>query len=210
MAKNQGSGEDRAKVKLRITEFELEGSNASVESSIRQITQALNGRNGITQTKVLPGKQPKELAVPEPGVDLEEEEVQTQSEEGADEETAPIAAGKPKRPVKLPVPEYKHDLDLTGTGVSFKDFVASKKIKAQATRYLVAAFWLKDHGNNPTINIHKVYTCYKTAGWPTKLTDWDNIFRQLIRNNFIRRVSSGEYSITPLGENEVRELDGAE
>jgi hypothetical protein len=55
MAKNQGGGEDRAKVKLRITDFELEGSNASVENSIRQIVQGLNARNAVVvQTKQFP------------------------------------------------------------------------------------------------------------------------------------------------------------
>jgi hypothetical protein len=87
--------------------------------------------------------------------------------------------------------------------------VASKKITTQVARYLASAFWLNDHGNSPTIDIHKVYTCYKTASWPTKIADWDNNFRQMVRANTMRRVSQGEYAITPLGENAVREFDAA-
>ncbi len=41
MPKGHGGTEDRAKVKLRVIEFELEGGNAAVENSIRQITNSL-------------------------------------------------------------------------------------------------------------------------------------------------------------------------
>ena len=45
MLKGNGGGEYRAKVKLRVIEFELEGANSSVESSVRQLTSALSTRS---------------------------------------------------------------------------------------------------------------------------------------------------------------------
>jgi hypothetical protein len=78
-------------------------------------------------------------------------------------------------------------------------------VKKHAQRYLVATHWLKDHGGHPTTNIDKVFTCYKTVGWPTNITDWDVNFRNHVaKTNRMRRVNPGEYAITPLGEDAVR------
>jgi len=85
---------------------------------------------------------------------------------------------------------------VTGTGgVTLKDFAAAKNPQKNTQRHLVAACWLKEHGNSPTINIDKVYTCYRTVGWPTSQTDWDINFRQQVPNNRFRRVNPGEYAI---------------
>src|ERR1700722_15680468 len=46
MAKNQGGSDDRAKVKFRVIEFELEGGNAAVENSVRNLTNAITQKNG--------------------------------------------------------------------------------------------------------------------------------------------------------------------
>jgi hypothetical protein len=217
MAKNSGSGEDRAKVKFRFYEFELEGASSSVENSIKQITQAFGAKPAIVvqpkqgQLNGKVSKDPAPLENPEPVEEEyldQEEDSETQGETGGD--GAPAKSAKPRKRQVHPLPDYKHDLDLTGSGKSFKDFVASKKITTQTARYLASAFWLKDHGGVQTIDIHKIYTCYKTAGWPTKIEDWDNNFRLLVRRNLFRRVSQGEYAITPLGEDAVRELDDAQ
>jgi hypothetical protein len=40
MPKGSGVVEDRAKVKFRFIEFELEGGNAAVENSVRNLTTA--------------------------------------------------------------------------------------------------------------------------------------------------------------------------
>ena len=60
MAKGSGN-DDRAKVKLRVIEFELEGGNAAVENSIRQLSNTLTTRNGGLARGITPPKQ-KELA----------------------------------------------------------------------------------------------------------------------------------------------------
>jgi hypothetical protein len=57
MSKNTGA-DDHAKVKVR-NEFELEGGNATVENSIRQLTTALTNRP--VGPKLPASKTPKEL-----------------------------------------------------------------------------------------------------------------------------------------------------
>src|SRR3954470_206001 len=111
MAKSQGGNEDRAKVKLRVIEFELEGGNASVENSIRQLTHALTVRNGqVPPAKSAPApRQVVELAEPEPAEEyVEEPEVlETNAEDDGS-----TKGGKPrtKSTYKPPLPNYLHDL----------------------------------------------------------------------------------------------------
>jgi len=110
----------------------------------------------------------------------------------------------PKQKPKFPLPNYLHDLDMTGSGASFKQYAEANASKKHMKRYLISALWLREHGNCPTINIHKVYTCYKTANWPVGINDWDATFRQAVKRNLLRRVSTGEYAITPLGEDALK------
>ena len=102
-AKGHGGGEDRAKVKLRVIEFELEGGNASVENSIRQITNSLTTRTAIH--KPLVTKTQKELA----GASESELEEADEQVEVVDPEIvgtngdAPAAGKKPaKKPNRKP------------------------------------------------------------------------------------------------------------
>jgi hypothetical protein len=205
-----GGNEDRAKVKLRVIEFELEGGNASVENSIRQLTQALATRTNGAPARVAAPK-PRELGGGDGVTDDVEAPVEVEFADG-DEPVAdaPAAKAKAKNNSKPRVPEYKHDLDMIGNGLTFKAFVEQKDPKKSTQRHLAAAFWLKEHGGSPTINIDKVFTCYKTVGWPTNQMDWDANFRSQVRTNRLRRVTPGEYAITPIGENDVRTMDGAE
>lgn len=210
MAKGQGGNEDRAKVKLRVIEFELEGGNQSVENSIRQLTHALTTRNGqaAPPKNAGPARQAKELAAPEVEGETEEYAEETEVLE-PEAENDPEKARKASKPAGKPrMPQYLHDLDMTGSGVPFREFAAQRPQSKHTRRYLVAALWLRDHGNSPTITTDKVYTCYKTAGWPLNVSDWDLNFRCQIKTDRFRRVVSGEYAITPLGEEDLKTPDG--
>lgn len=215
MPKGGSGNEDRAKVKLRVIEFELEGGNASVENSIRQLTHALTtNRNGAPANRVPAGKPQRELPgenAPSDDADeiVQDAEVVDGHDEAAQDTPAPKSQ-KSKNTYKPRVPQYLPNLDLTGNGTTFKDFAAQKNPSKSTQRHLVAAYWLKEHGNCPTINIDKVYTCYRTAGWPMTQKDWDVNFRQQVQNDRFQRVSTGEYSITPIGENDVRTMDGTQ
>jgi len=211
MPKNIGN-EDRAKVKLRVIDFELEGGNAAVENSIRQLTNALTTRNGALGRVVAPKPQ-KELAAGGNPAETSDTKETLQETEPADVETSTEVTSeqKPKKAksvFKPKVPTYLPGLDMIGNGTTFKEFALSKKPKSNAQRHLVAAFWLKEHGNSPTINLDKVFTCYRTADWPTTQLDWDATFRGQLTNNRFRRVGPLEYAINPIGEDDVRTMNG--
>jgi hypothetical protein len=215
MPKGGGSNEDRAKVKLRVIEFELEGGNASVENSIRQLTHALTTPRNGAPARLAPAKPQRELAAGASAAEPDEIEDTAQDAEYAEvEEAAPEAAApsKPKKPTGKPrMPKYLHDLDLTGNnGPTFEDFARTKNPETNSQRHLVAAFWLKEYGGSETITVDKVYTCYRMVDWPTDMSDWDVNFRSQVPNDRFRRVARGEYAITPKGENDVRKLNGTE
>jgi hypothetical protein len=117
MAKNSDSGEDRAKVKLRFYEFELEGRSTSVENSIKQITQAFTTRQQVVvqqprQPQIGGVKQPKELNGTAPD-EIEPEDVaedETEMAEEGDSQPQSAVAAKTRKPQVHPLPEYKHDL----------------------------------------------------------------------------------------------------
>jgi hypothetical protein len=117
--------------------------------------------------------------------------------EATEEAPAPVAPSKPKTQYNPPQPKYLPDLDPQN---EFKEYAAKKPQTKHTKRYLLATTWLRDVKQKPTMNIDQVYTCYRTAGWPTNIRDWDSNFRSLVKQNWLRRESPGEYAINPLGE----------
>ncbi len=115
----------------------------------------------------------------------------------ADPPAAPTAPARAKTPYNPPQPKYLPDLDPQN---EFKDYAAKSPQTKHTKRYLLAAMWLRDVKQKATMNIDQVYTCYRTAGWPTNIRDWDSNFRSLVKQNWMRRESPGEYTINPLGE----------
>jgi hypothetical protein len=204
MPKGNSGTEDRAKVKLRVIEFELEGSNASVENSIRQLTNALTTRAVVV--KPLGTKPVKELAgatseggtddLEEEGEVLEADAIETNGN-GVPVKKAPRVKPKPKAPT------YLHEMNTTGNGTSFKDFAKEKGPTTRSKQYLVAAYWLKEHGDSATVNADKMYTCFKTATWPVGFNNWRSTFDNLVHSEHMRKVDVGEFAINPLGEEVV-------
>ncbi len=139
--------------------------------------------------------------------ELEAQPVEGEYEEAETEET-PVAPRQPKPRAKLPLPKYLADLDVNGSnGTPFKQFAEEKAPKSQTKRYLLAAIWLRDNGISPTINTDKVYTLFRTASWPVGISDWDAAFRQAVKRDLMRRVNPGEYSITPIGEEQLKKAE---
>src|ERR1019366_5163857 len=117
MAKNTGA-DDHAKVKVRVIEFELEGGNATVENSIRQLTTALTNR--AVGPKLPPPKTLKELHAGNGAETIEEPETEAIDAQVIDNGDAPPAK-KPSRPKKAPKPPT-YLPELAAKIGAFKDF----------------------------------------------------------------------------------------
>ena len=86
---------------------------------------------------------------------------------------------------------------------AFKLFAKEKAPTSRNRQYLVAALWLKENANSATVNVDKIYTCFKTAGWSVGFNDWRAPFDNLVYTEQMRKVTPGEFAINPLGEDTV-------
>ncbi len=203
MSKANTGVDDHAKVKVRVIEFELEGSNATVENSIRQLTTALTPRNGTV--KVISPKPPaKELSGAATEVeDVSDTEVVDEETQEPNGDTPQVK--KPARPKSKPkTPEYIHDLMTPEQMATFKQFAKDKNVTSKNKQYLVASYWLKENGVSATVNADKIYSCYKNAGWSIGFNDWGQTFHNLVHSEHMRKAGTpGEFAINPLGEDAV-------
>ena len=188
--------------KIRFVLVEANISDGNLSELTHAITNALKPSYAPARP-ALPRTTASQILPPAPNGDepevLEGDEVETApAEETAEDAPLPPKATKPKG--KLPLPKYLADLDVNGNGVPFKQFAEEKAPKKHMKRYLIAAAWMKEHGGSETINTDKVYTLYKTAGWPLGINDWDVTFRSAVKRDLMQRKAPGEYVLTPLGE----------
>jgi hypothetical protein len=104
MPKGNGGAEDRAKVKLRVIEFELQGANNSVESSIRQPTSALSIRSNGGALKPLPPRTQPALAATEERTEPVEAIDVEPAQDGEDFAASPAKVRVPRKPSPTPDP----------------------------------------------------------------------------------------------------------
>lgn len=205
MPKGNPGGDDHAKVKVRVIEFELEGGNATVENSIRQLTTALTSRGSAPRAIAPPPKNNNELAAAAPQPEEEVVDSEVMEPETVDTNgNGASAPARPSRPKKFKPPTYLHDL-ITDTA-GFKEFAKEKAPDSKTKQYLAAAYWLKEVGKCPTVNADKIYTCYKTAEWSVGFNDWAQTFHNLVFTEHMRKVAKGEFAINPTGEEVVKAM----
>ena len=193
--------------RIRFVMLDADLSDGNLSELTHAITNALRPNMPARSIELSPAILPMPpSAVPAPT------DVEVINETDADSDTgaAEHEGGTRSTPRKLPLPDYLDDLDMSGDGTSFKDFVTNHPAKTDARRYLVAAYWLKHHAKREAVTADLVFTCYRTAGWPTKLRDWDVNFRAHVKTDKMRRIKAGEYRITPIGEDAVRAATEAE
>ena len=188
--------------RVRFVMLEADLSDGNFNAMTQAITQALRPRGEVDRPQAsLPPRVPQSVITND--ADTEEQEPleeDLQPSELSSEPTSKTARAQPKR---YPIPTYLHDLAMKGQGESFKDYATRISPKSALQRYLVSAKWLKDHAGRASIDVNEVFTCYKTAGWPATIGDWDGAFRTLKKADKVRRADGGGYAITPLGENDV-------
>lgn len=203
MPKSASGPEDRAKVKFRVIEFELEGGNAAVENSVRNLSAALTQRNGGTSPKpplkaVAPVLAPGSVDL---NGDLPEDAV-TEIEE--QEELSESVPAKARTPRKFPTPEVI-DIDLTTGDTPFKQYCELKTPSSDQKKYLVCAAWLKEYRDTPAVTDDHIYTMFKFMKW-TVPPDVAGPLRAMKKQGWFTTPERGKYAINHLGENEVNEL----
>jgi hypothetical protein len=191
--------------RIRFIMLDADISDGNLTELTHAITSALKSGSNTPLRQIPPQLQVKTLS---PADEAEEEEQPVDAEITEDNEGAP-APSKPARPRKAKPPDYLPELLAGEKGAEFKTFAAEKNPTSRSKQYLVASYWLKEHGDSPTVNADKIYTCFKTAGWPTGFNNFDQPFRNLVHSDHMRKMGAGEFAINPLGEDVINKPETA-
>jgi hypothetical protein len=203
MPRNDDKGSDKGKVKVRVIEFEMEGSNSTLQESIRNIVGAI-GKAQVVRV-VTPALQDKKANGQEHGpIEDEEEIVAEQDDDGAaDDEAIPIPRARRPRKVK---PLKVVQVDLTQGEMPLKQFLASAPA-ALEKRYILIAYWFKSQRQIDVINPDHIYTAYMAMGWTTLPRDPGKPFRNAKEDGAFDRVEGESmFAITHIGEMKAMEI----
>jgi hypothetical protein len=205
MGKQPLKADQNGKMKVRIIEFELEGSDMSLQESLKSITAALSRPSVVVaarhQQRLGTTKAAAEIVTNgagEPTEDLEHvEEVEQE-----DEPTVGAAAPKKQRkPPKMAAPNLVN-IRFDDGKPTFAEFVAQKDPKSDMQKYLCAAFWLKTCKSVNEVSIDHMYTAYKVMGWalPTVPVQPMRELAATRDKRFSKGAEKGHYAINHVGE----------
>jgi hypothetical protein len=209
-AKKVGTVE-QSTVKVRIIDFELSGSDQSLQESLQTIATALSrGSSPVPVARRLGSATtvPSTNAVSSD----EAEEVVDHEEENQvlDIPKSPTVERKsPTSPKKPTVVKVLHDISFTDASPSLKEFYDSKNpAKVVLANYLVIAYWFKNFTNIHELTADHFHTAFRHVGFPTP-KDARQPMRDL-KNSRDGRMMNGSAPntaiISHLGENYVNAM----
>ncbi len=168
MAKQTKPSNDQpGKVKIRVIEFEVEGSDATMQESLKSITAALN--RGMTASPP-PARAVRYVqspaSSPHDGAEINDSEGEQADSgaEDAEEIAAPVVTKKSTAPRKLPTPKVV-EVNFSDVSPTLKAFAAEKKPDNDLRKYLVIAYWYKHNKQISELNADHFFTAYRHLGW---------------------------------------------
>lgn len=208
MATRPKQSDGIGKVKFRVIEFELEGTDATLQDTIRGFTAALNRASGAAPARLLGNGQTKQL---ENGPSHEEEAEDTIPRAADDAEVVEAAPQRPPQPRAKPkVVNYEILKDVVFDDVSptLKEFAAIKAPPSDLSKYLVIAYWFKHHKKQPDVKPDHFYTAYRLLGWKVPRNPAAPVreLRSSRDNRLSKGTEQGFSTINQVGENTVDEL----
>lgn len=202
MGKQPPKSDQNGKMKVRIIEFELEGSDISLQESLKSITAALSRPTIVTaprQQQRLGATRSVAEVVVEPSEDVDDvEEIEQEEQLTA---FAPPAPKRPRKPPKMAAPSLV-DIRFDDEKLTFAEFVEQKDPKNDMQKYLCAAFWLKTYKSINEVSIDHMYTAYKVMGWalPTNPVQPMRELAATRDKRFSKGAEKGHYAINHVGE----------
>lgn len=169
MAKqSKGPGDGPGKIKFRVIEFEMDGSDTSLQESLKSLTAALRGHvvGGATQPRV----RLERPANAGEDSDTEGDAEDVDATEVVDEEATGVPPRPSKRaaaPKKLPQVKFLSDLRTDQVSPTLREFATEKKPDSEIAKYLVIAYWFKHFGGLEEVTLDHFFTAYKHIGWQT-------------------------------------------
>ncbi|MBN3791800.1 hypothetical protein [Burkholderia sp. Ac-20353] len=206
MGKQPPKVDQNGKMKVRIIEFELEGSDMSLQESLKSITAALSRAPVVAaprpQQRLGTTRSVAEVVMDdsgEPSDDLDQVDEIEQEEEPTI--SVPPAPKKQRKPPKMAAPSLV-DIRFDDEKPTFAEFVEQKEPKNDMQKYLCAAFWLKTHKKVSEVSIDHMYTAYKVMGWalPTNPVQPMRELAATRDKRFSKGAEKGHYAINHVGE----------
>ncbi|WP_042567590.1 hypothetical protein, partial [Ralstonia solanacearum] len=206
MGKQPPKADQNGKMKVRIIEFELEGSDISLQESLKSIAAALSRPAVVAaprqQQRLDTTRSIAEVIMNNPGDQLEDlADVDAIEQEEEPAVSAPPVPRKPRKPPKMATPSLV-DIRFDDERPSFAEFVEQKDPKSDMQKYLCAAFWLKTYKGVNEVSIDHMYTAYKVMGWALPTTPVQPM-RELAATRdkrFSKGAEKGHYAINHVGE----------
>lgn len=175
---------DKARVRFRYVEFEVEGGNASIQEGLRNIANTLTRAAPLAKPAMLPAG---EHAIPKNGAATPPEQLPLAAVADTDDahegqqidvtQSQEVTEPKQRQPRRYTAPSVIDGLDLTGEP-SLEDFAKEKAPEGNNLRYLVAAVWFKQKGMKEFTPNH-IFTAYKVLGWGNTPVDIGMPLRKL-------------------------------
>jgi hypothetical protein len=204
MAKNQ-TPSGRSKVRIFFVDADL------APGDMQELTTALT--NAIRPThmiqRVAPARLGSGAADGNGAVDAAEEAEFEEVLDGGDDE-APAEARAPSKPRKYKSPKVVLELNPESGDKPFSQFAKEKgSPKDHVPRYLLAAYWLAEYANTPTVSPDHIFTCYKAAGWTFDVQDPGAAFRYFKKEG-LGDTKGGKFTIGHIGRARVEKMNAAE
>lgn len=192
------------KVKVRIIEFEMEGSDLSLQESLKSIAAALSRPNVVVASRPtarIESQKPAGHAQDEDAV-IDDEYVNDEYvEDSTSEAPAPVAPRKPRKASK-PVAPNVVAVRFDDGDPTFADFVADREPKNDMQKYICAAYWLKMYKDVHEVSIDYIYTAYRSQGWalPARAIQPMRELAATRDGRFSKGIEKGHYTINHIGE----------
>ncbi|RYF46431.1 MAG: hypothetical protein EOO38_14140 [Cytophagaceae bacterium] len=192
------------KVKVRIIEFEMEGSDLSLQESLKSIAAALSRPNVVVASRPSARIESQKGA----GQAQDEDAVMDDSfvndeyvEDSTLEASAPVVVRR-QRKTSRPVAPNLVAVRFDDGNPTFAEFVADRDPRNDMQKYICAAYWLKIYKDVHEVSIDHIYTAYRSQGWALPATAIQPM-RELAATRdgrFSKGIEKGHYAINHIGE----------
>lgn len=170
MASKKPTQTEQSTVKVRIIDFEMSGSDQSLQESLQTIAAAFSRTGQTVQiSRRLPSSGSSAL---DNSVGAESaDESQLNADDGVieNEKPAPTPAKRSSSGSRKP-PALKivHDVSFTSSSPTLKEFYEDKNPGSVVLlNYLVVAYWYKHHGGIEELTADHFHTAFRHVGFPT-------------------------------------------
>jgi hypothetical protein len=204
MAKQPPRSANASKVKVRVIEFEMDGSDESIQDTMKTLAAAFN-RGG----HVIPPARRLKSEAAAANSQAGDEQEQSEDEEVEDDKVEDVVAkapSAPKRPKKLQTYDILDDIRFDATKVPLEDFAAKYDPKSDLKKYLVIASWCKDQLKLSEINVRHWYTAYKYLKWTIPNDPAQPIRDHRAAKRLSKGVTAGHSYINHIGEKDLESL----